>query len=85
MGKQNHEFESQKPSSSSGELTLKPSGVVVVRHEETAAKAPEDKRIHPRRPLPLIPVAPSPGDARVPASPEDEEADPPHSGAAPSS
>jgi hypothetical protein len=42
-----------------GESTLKSSGEVVLRYEKTAAKAPEGKRIHSRRPLPLVPDAPS--------------------------
>jgi hypothetical protein len=45
-------------SSSSGKSRLPPSGEVVVTHKEEAAKPPEDKHIHPRRPLPLIPQAP---------------------------
>jgi hypothetical protein len=45
-------------SSSSGKSRLRPSGEVVVIHKEEAAKPPEDKQIHPRRPLPLIPQTP---------------------------
>jgi hypothetical protein len=42
-----------------GEISLKPAGEVVVTHEDMPAKLPEDKRIHPRRPLPPVPEAPS--------------------------
>jgi hypothetical protein len=46
-----------KSSSSTGQLSLKSSGEVVLNYEETAAKAPEGKRIHPRRPVPSVPEA----------------------------
>jgi len=39
------------------ELELKPSGQVTVRIEQTPAPAPKGRRIHPRRPLPLVPEA----------------------------
>jgi len=37
---------------------LKHVGEVVLRYEEAAAKAPEGKQIHRRRPLPSVPEAP---------------------------
>jgi hypothetical protein len=50
------------PPTKTDEIVLQPSGEVVVRHEEQAARAPEGKQIHPRRMLPLIPEArPEPG------------------------
>ena len=55
------------------EITLQPSGEAVVTHTETAARAPEGKQIHPRRPLPRIPEAPA---KQGPESPEAERADP---------
>jgi hypothetical protein len=47
----------QKPelASPQSEAPLKPAGEAVVKHEEAAAKPPEGKHIHRRRPLPLIP------------------------------
>jgi len=45
------------PPPRTGEIVLQPSGEVVVSHEDTAARAPEGKRIHPRRVLPLVPQA----------------------------
>lgn len=43
------------------EVSLEPSGEVVVIPKASLPKAPEDKRIHPRRPLPPIPDAPDEG------------------------
>ncbi len=43
-------------SSSTGELTLTSLGEVVVSHQQEAARAPEGKRIHARRPIPPVPV-----------------------------
>jgi hypothetical protein len=40
------------------EVTLKSSGEVVLIPKESLSKPPEDKHIHPRRPLPLIPESP---------------------------
>jgi len=41
-----------------GETRLESAGEVVVIHHKTPPKGPADKRIHPRRPLPLVPKAP---------------------------
>jgi hypothetical protein len=41
------------------EVTIKSSGEVVLIPKESLSKPPEDKHIHPRRPLPLTPEAPS--------------------------
>jgi hypothetical protein len=43
------------------EVSLEPAGEVVVIPETSLPKPPEDKRIHPRRPLPPIPDAPAEG------------------------
>jgi len=37
------------------ETRLKFSGEVIVEHHSMPPKGPEDKRIHPRRPLPVVP------------------------------
>lgn len=50
------------------QVSLKPAGEVVVRQEEVPPRPPEDKRIHRRRPLPLISEGP-PGDADKERSP----------------
>jgi hypothetical protein len=39
---------------------LESAGEVVVEHHATPPRGPKDKQIHPRRPLPLVPKAPSP-------------------------
>jgi hypothetical protein len=44
----------QKPASGSGAFPLKPSGEVVVKHEDSPP--PAGQRIHPRRPLPIVPT-----------------------------
>ncbi len=46
-----------QPSPSTGEFTLTSPGEFVVTHKGKPAKPPEGKRIHPRRPLPLVPQA----------------------------
>jgi hypothetical protein len=46
-----------KPSASTGQFSLKSSGKAVLNYEETATQAHEGKRIHPRRPVPLVPEA----------------------------
>jgi len=38
------------------EKRIKPQGEVVVEHHPTPPKGPDDKRIHPRRPLPPVPT-----------------------------
>jgi len=38
---------------------LEPAGEIIVEHHPTPPSGPADKQIHPRRPLPLIPDAPS--------------------------
>jgi hypothetical protein len=48
----------QKPSSVS-EVPLRSSGEVIVTPKEAPARPLDDKQIHPRRPLPLVPDAPS--------------------------
>ena len=48
---------------------LKSSGEVVVEHHAVPPKGPEDKRIQPRRPLPLVPNAPAKeDDEKIPGS-----------------
>ena len=42
-----------------GEVRLSSAGEAVLTYKEAPAKPPEDKRIHPRRPLPLVPEAPA--------------------------
>ena len=44
-----------KPPGRSGKLDLPKVGEVVIKHEDLPTKAPDDKRIHPRRPLPPVP------------------------------
>lgn len=39
------------------EVALKPGTEVVLTPKEAPAKPPDDKRIHPRRPLPVVPEA----------------------------
>lgn len=46
----------------SGESRLRDSGEVVIIHKREAEKSPEKNQIHPRRPLPPIPDAPSKSD-----------------------
>jgi hypothetical protein len=38
-----------------GEIALPMSDEVVLKHEDAPPKGPPDKRIHGRRPLPLVP------------------------------
>lgn len=45
--------------SSPRESRLEPGGEAVVVYQETPLSPEEDKRIHPRRPLPLVPEAPN--------------------------
>ncbi len=40
------------------ESRLESSGEFVVEHQPIPPKGPTDKKIHPRRPLPLVPNAP---------------------------
>lgn len=62
----NDKRQPSQPSSGPNAFRLRAAGEVVVTHKETAAKAPASKHIHPRRPLPLIPEAPSrPGGEEV--------------------
>jgi hypothetical protein len=42
-----------------GEGPMKPAGEVTVIRQDLPSSPPEDKRIHPRRPLPLVPEAPA--------------------------
>ena len=42
-----------------GEGPMKPAGEVTVIRQDLPPSPPEDKRIHPRRPLPLVPEAPA--------------------------
>ena len=41
-----------------GETALPQSDEVVLKHEDAPPKGPPDKRIHERRPLPLVPEKP---------------------------
>lgn len=45
---------------SSEAITLRPSGEVQVRYDQSPIRPPEGKRIHPRRPLPLVGEGPLP-------------------------
>jgi hypothetical protein len=45
-------------SESTGEFKLPSPGEVIVQHDDLPPKPPEDKKIHRRRPLPLVPEAP---------------------------
>ena len=47
----------KKPSSSTGEVILQSPGKVAVKHDDLPAKSTDDRKIHPRRPLPLVPEA----------------------------
>ena len=47
-----------------GEVRLKPLGQVRVVPTQKASEPPPDKRIHPRRPLPLVPEAPAEEDKK---------------------
>ncbi|MGO9466826.1 MAG: hypothetical protein ACLQIB_24505 [Isosphaeraceae bacterium] len=49
--------ENQPAHPAANEVPLRSAGDVVVVHQESAAKAPPEKQIHPRRPLPLIPIS----------------------------
>lgn len=44
-----------KPTGSTGEVILQSPGEVTVKHDVLPPKSDDDKHIHPRRPLPLIP------------------------------
>jgi hypothetical protein len=48
-----------QPFECTGEFELPSPGEVVAPHEDLPAKPPEDKKIHRRRPLPLVPEAPA--------------------------
>jgi len=55
---------------STGQFSLRSAGEAVVTHREEAAPAPPNKRIHARRPLPpvaLAPAEPATQSAKVPA------------------
>jgi len=55
--------ESQDDSSSTTNASLRYSGEFVVQHQTLPPKPPDEKRIHPRRPLPRVPEpADSPDD-----------------------
>lgn len=45
----------RKEDSRTSDVRLKPVGEVQVIPTQTASDPPADKRIHPRRPLPLVP------------------------------
>ena len=75
-GKQNSQ-EKDKPASIParlGESRLEPGGEVVVTRKEAPPRAPEKKKIHPRRPMPLVPES-SPEPSEQPPGQS-----PPHSG-----
>jgi hypothetical protein len=52
---QNQPKKPQPGTTESKEISLPLSDEVILRHEEVPPKVPEDKRIHRRRPLPLVP------------------------------
>ena len=41
------------------DITLRSAGEVMITYTDAPAKPAEDKRIHPRRPMPLVPEAPT--------------------------
>ena len=45
-----------------GEVHLKPAGEAHVKPQDTPVEPPADKRIHSRRPLPLVPEGPDDAD-----------------------
>ena len=47
------------PSNQTAETPLESIGEVVVEHHDTPPPGPADKRIHPRRSVPLVPTAPT--------------------------
>jgi hypothetical protein len=51
-----------------GEARLQSAGVVFVEHQSAPPSGPADKQIHPRRPLPLVPV-----NAAPPTKEEDDD------------
>jgi hypothetical protein len=64
-----------EPSDSKGEFKLPSPGEVIVKHDDLPPKPPEDKKIHRRRPLPLVPEAPGddPGENRKSDQPSRED------------
>ena len=54
--------------SSADEFSLESAGEVVVTHHAMPPQTGADNKIHPRRPLPLVPVKPPP-------QPKDDEID----------
>jgi hypothetical protein len=59
MSNSDRREESPPPGGTPGEVELEPVGEVRVdRPRDAPARQPEDKRIHPRRPLPAVPDAP---------------------------
>ena len=52
------ETEKTKAASKQSEILLEPAGEAVVTAKDLPAKTAASKRIHPRRPLPLVPDAP---------------------------
>jgi hypothetical protein len=54
--------EKRKKESVVSDVRLKPAGQVQVVPTRKASQPPPDKRIHPRRPLPLVPEGPKEDD-----------------------
>jgi len=54
-GKKPGQSEKEPAQPEANEVPLRSMGDVVVVHQESPAKAPPQKQIHPRRPLPRIP------------------------------
>jgi hypothetical protein len=46
------------PNHGTKDISLPPSGEAMLPYQEQPPKGKPDKRIHPRRPLPLVPDAP---------------------------
>lgn len=44
-----------EPSGSTGEVILQSPGEVTVKHADLPVKPTDSKKVHPRRPLPLVP------------------------------
>jgi hypothetical protein len=53
------QFSKKKPAEKrSRPIRLKPAGKRQLKYEQSLGEGPEQKRIHPRRPLPPVPEAP---------------------------
>jgi len=55
MKKKPDEKDQPRESSQTGEMTVQSTDEVELHYQPQAPPAPEDKRIHQRRPMPLVP------------------------------